>query len=109
MVPPVQGTSQQVIIIQTVRSKSISQRLTSPLQTRGFGPHPQVVICDKCGHNGYTQTSAEPGILTWLIAGGCVLLGCEEKCIVGVREEVDFSDCGWAAVSYRSVWTVHRI
>ncbi|RWS10339.1 hypothetical protein B4U79_01459 [Dinothrombium tinctorium] len=46
----------------------------------GFGPYPQQMICPKCNSTIVTQTIPNPGLLTWILSGTLLLIGCFMGC-----------------------------
>ncbi|XP_002411154.2 lipopolysaccharide-induced tumor necrosis factor-alpha factor homolog [Ixodes scapularis] len=44
------------------------------------GPYPIQLTCPKCGAHVLTSTTYRPGLLTWLLSGALVLLGCWMGC-----------------------------
>lgn len=42
---------------------------------QGFGPYPMQVTCSNCNASVMTETSASPGLLTWLLSGTLLLVG----------------------------------
>ncbi|KAI2808813.1 hypothetical protein BLOT_006761 [Blomia tropicalis] len=47
---------------------------------QGFGPYPMQVTCSNCNASVMTETSASPGLLTWLLSGTLLLVGCWLGC-----------------------------
>ncbi|KAH9390557.1 hypothetical protein TYRP_010653 [Tyrophagus putrescentiae] len=47
---------------------------------QGFGPYPMQVTCSNCNAAVMTETSASPGLLTWLLSGTLLLVGCWLGC-----------------------------
>ncbi|XP_064481150.1 LITAF domain-containing protein-like isoform X2 [Ornithodoros turicata] len=45
-----------------------------------WGPYPVQATCPNCGATVLTSTSSTPGLLTWLLSGALVLLGCWFGC-----------------------------
>lgn len=48
---------------------------TTVIVTQGFGPYPIQVTCTNCSANVLTETSASPGLLTWILSGTLLLVG----------------------------------
>ncbi|GIX80805.1 LITAF domain-containing protein [Caerostris extrusa] len=45
-----------------------------------WGPYPMQVACPQCSARVMTETSASPGLLTWLLSGALVFVGCWLGC-----------------------------
>ncbi|XP_055939760.1 lipopolysaccharide-induced tumor necrosis factor-alpha factor homolog isoform X1 [Argiope bruennichi] len=45
-----------------------------------WGPYPMQVGCPQCGARIMTETTASPGLLTWLLSGALVFVGCWLGC-----------------------------
>ena len=45
-----------------------------------FGPYPMQVTCPNCNATLMSETSATPGLLTWLLSGGLIVFGCWLGC-----------------------------
>ena len=43
--------------------------------SRSFGAHPVQVDCTNCKANVLTKVKYHSGVMAWLIAGGCILVG----------------------------------
>lgn len=56
------------------------QQLFPLSNTVSFSEIPANVTCAFCGKSGMTTTRYVPGLLTWLVAGGCVFFGCIFGC-----------------------------
>eukprot|EP01102_Stenamoeba_stenopodia_P022810 TRINITY_DN9643_c0_g1_i1.p1 TRINITY_DN9643_c0_g1~~TRINITY_DN9643_c0_g1_i1.p1 ORF type:complete len:166 (-),score=22.29 TRINITY_DN9643_c0_g1_i1:108-605(-) len=50
------------------------------IQTIEYGESPQLVSCQYCGSQGFSETAPTPGLLTYLFAGGLCLCGCWLGC-----------------------------
>jgi len=50
------------------------------VNVQGFGPYPMQTTCPSCGAHVMTETLASPGLLTWLLSGTLVLIGCWLGC-----------------------------
>ncbi|XP_035217745.1 cell death-inducing p53-target protein 1-like isoform X1 [Stegodyphus dumicola] len=45
-----------------------------------WGPFPMQVVCSHCSARVMTETSLSPGLLTWLLSGALVFVGCWLGC-----------------------------
>ncbi|XP_054718077.1 cell death-inducing p53-target protein 1-like [Uloborus diversus] len=45
-----------------------------------WGPFPMQVVCSNCSARVMTETSLSPGLLTWLLSGALVFVGCWLGC-----------------------------
>ncbi|KAI1307645.1 Lipopolysaccharide-induced tumor necrosis factor-alpha factor -like protein [Halotydeus destructor] len=54
---------------------------TTVIVTRqGFGPYPSQTTCPNCSQNVMTSTMSSPGLLTWILSGTLLLIGCWAGC-----------------------------
>nr|XP_015926001.1 LITAF domain-containing protein isoform X2 [Parasteatoda tepidariorum] len=45
-----------------------------------WGPFPMQIVCPQCQARVMTETTASPGLLTWLLSGALVFVGCWLGC-----------------------------
>ncbi|XP_076304282.1 lipopolysaccharide-induced tumor necrosis factor-alpha factor homolog isoform X2 [Tachypleus tridentatus] len=45
-----------------------------------WGPYPMQITCPHCSAQVMTETNASPGLLTWILSGALVFLGCWLGC-----------------------------
>lgn len=46
----------------------------------GFGPHPKQTVCPSCNQEVVSETRPAVGLLTWLLVGAMVMVGCGFGC-----------------------------
>ncbi|XP_076362208.1 LITAF domain-containing protein-like isoform X4 [Tachypleus tridentatus] len=45
-----------------------------------WGPYPMQMTCPRCAAQVMTETTASPGLLTWILSGSLIFLGCWFGC-----------------------------
>uniref|UniRef100_T1JEW0 LITAF domain-containing protein n=1 Tax=Strigamia maritima TaxID=126957 RepID=T1JEW0_STRMM len=63
---------------QPMRTGAVTVVHTGPQMF--FGANPINITCPNCGSHVVTSTTTNPGLLSWLICGMCVLFGCWLGC-----------------------------
>jgi hypothetical protein len=70
--PPPQQYQQNFVPQQNYQN----QQPFAMRQTYVFGSHPQPIQCQVCFANVVTEVAGQPGLATWLVAGGTFFIGC---------------------------------
>lgn len=73
-----QPTAQTVVVSAPTGTPSV--QAVTVVNVSQCGPYPMQVACPHCGAHVMSETTAIPGLLTWLLAGGLLMLGCWAGC-----------------------------
>ncbi|GFR32537.1 LITAF domain-containing protein [Trichonephila clavata] len=72
--------SSQTVVVNAPTGTQAGVPAVTVLSVQQCGPYPMQVTCPHCSAHVMSETTALPGLLTWLLAGGLVLLGCWLGC-----------------------------
>ncbi|CAL1269756.1 unnamed protein product [Larinioides sclopetarius] len=80
MAPGYYPPSSQTVVVNAPTGAQAGVQAVTVLSVQQCGPYPMQVTCPHCSAHVMSETTAIPGLLTWLLAGGLVLLGCWAGC-----------------------------
>lgn len=77
--PPGEGY-QQVPPVMGAPAPGVPPTVVTVVKVGQWGPYPVQVVCPQCSARIMTETTASPGLLTWLLSGALVFVGCWLGC-----------------------------
>jgi len=82
--PPMQpGGGYQVppqVVIGAPTSSGGPPTVVTVVKMGQWGPYPVQIVCSQCSARVMTETNMSPGLLTWLLSGALVFVGCWLGC-----------------------------
>ncbi|XP_054722074.1 lipopolysaccharide-induced tumor necrosis factor-alpha factor homolog [Uloborus diversus] len=80
MAPGYNNPSSQTFVVNAPTGTPAGVQAVTVLSVAQCGPYPMQVTCPHCSAHVMSETTALPGLLTWLLSCGMIFVGCWVGC-----------------------------